>query len=175
MSTQIPIVGKIVRHTHWICKRKQIAPILDSLSQAGLLRGVIAKVRHDTSIPYNTLRDWHDMRNRPGQANRFPLCDGHPAARVSDDDTEASIIDCFKTSYIEHGIGGAKQALNSLCLNCCSSTPPEKFKRDRFCASSQFLHGLEKTHCLMMRRLHAEKQTEIDEASVRYFCDGMRT
>jgi hypothetical protein len=66
MSTEISIFGKIVKPARWIYKRKEMALILNYLSQAELPRGAIAKVHHGTGIPYSRLRDWHDMRNQPG-------------------------------------------------------------------------------------------------------------
>jgi hypothetical protein len=108
MSAEVPIFGKIGKHTHRTNKRKEIAPTLNYLSQAELPRGAIAKVHHDTGIPYSMLRNWHDMQNRPGQAIWFPLCDWHPAARAFSHDPEAPLIDCFKTNSIEPGIGGAR-------------------------------------------------------------------
>jgi hypothetical protein len=92
---------------------------------------------------------------------------------VFDDDTEASITESFKTNYIEPRIGGTRQALGSLCLNSDSSTQPDEFRRNRFCALSRFLRGLEKRHGLTMRKPHTEKRTGIDEAYARYVCDRM--
>jgi hypothetical protein len=82
---------------------------------------------------------------------RFPFVMG---IQLFDDDTEASSIDCFKTNYFEPGIGGIRQALGSFCLNSYSSAPPDEFERDRFCASSRFLRGLEKRHGLAVTRSH---------------------
>jgi hypothetical protein len=61
ISGQIPIVSNIVKRANRIYKRKEIAPILNYLSQAQLPRCAIAKVHHGTGTPYSTLRDWHDM------------------------------------------------------------------------------------------------------------------
>jgi hypothetical protein len=171
MSGEIPIFSKVVKRARRIYKHKELMPILNCLSQAEIPRGEVAAVHHDTGIPYCTLRDRHDMRNRPSQANWFPPNDGHLAADMFDDDAEAFVIDCFKTNYIQLGFEGTRQALDSLCLNSYSSTRPDEFKRDRFCPSSPFLHGLEKRHGLTMRRSHAERRTEINEAYARYFCD----
>jgi hypothetical protein len=89
--------GDIRREGNWIKYDAEILAItfskvwqirtLNYLSQAELPRGAIAKVHYDTGIPYSTLRDWYDMQNWPGQPNWFPLCDGHPAAPVFDDET----------------------------------------------------------------------------------------
>jgi hypothetical protein len=57
MSAEIPIFGKIVKREYRIDKRKEIAPILNDLSQAELPRGAIVKVYPDTGIPDSTLRD----------------------------------------------------------------------------------------------------------------------
>jgi hypothetical protein len=170
VNVEIPVFGKIVKCAHRIYKRKEIAPILNYLNKTEFPRGAIAKVHHDTGIPYSTLWDRREMRNRPGQANWLLFGDGYPAARVSDDGTEAFIIDCFKRNYIDHGIGRSRQALGSLSLNSCSSTPPNELKRDRFCTSSQLFRGLEKRHDLTMRRPQAQKRSEIDEA---YLWDRM--
>jgi hypothetical protein len=87
MTTTAATLGKIVKRTHRIYKLKELTPILDYLGQADLLRGAIAKIHQDTAISESTLRDWHNKRTRPGMAESFPLCDGHPSARVFDDDT----------------------------------------------------------------------------------------
>jgi hypothetical protein len=108
-------------------------------------------------------------------AEWFPLCDGHPLARIFDDVAESSLIDWFKANYIEPGIGGKRQALASLCLNSYSSTPPDEFRRDRFCASSRFLCSLKRRHNLTMRRPHAEKFSTIDDGYTNYFCERTRT
>jgi hypothetical protein len=122
-------------------KLKEITPILDYLGQADLPRGAIAKIHQDTAIPESTLRDWHNKRTQPGMAEWFALCDGHPSARVFDDDTKSSLIDCLKADYIEPVIGGTRQVLASLCLNSYSSTPPDEFRRNRLCVSSRFLRA----------------------------------
>jgi hypothetical protein len=57
MSPVVSIFGKIVNRAHRIYKPKEIASILDYLSQAEFPRGAIAKVHHNISIPYNTRRN----------------------------------------------------------------------------------------------------------------------
>jgi hypothetical protein len=60
-------------------------------------------------------------------------------------------------------------------LNSYSSTPPGEFRRGRFCASPQFLRGLEKRHNFPMRKPGAEKRATIDAYYATYFRERINT
>jgi hypothetical protein len=163
----IPTFKRVVKRPHHIYKREEVEDILAYLSTSSLERGAIDKISRDTGIPNQTLHDWH--RARVSDANWFPLASGHPRARALDPDCESGIADFLRANYIQPGIGATRTDLKHLCLDCYALQTDDERHLERFCASTTFLHDLEKRQSLSLRTPHQERRTVLDEDYATYF------
>jgi hypothetical protein len=132
----IPTFPQVIKRAHHVYTHRSIDDVLEYLTRPELPRGAIPQIPHDTRIPRQTLRDWHDCRCREDGENWFPLAEGHPHARVLGDEKEAGIANFIRTNYIRTGKGATRGILQSLCLDSYMLQKEDERYCDRFAASS---------------------------------------
>jgi hypothetical protein len=144
----IPTFKRVVRRSHHISTHDEIDDLLDYLTMPSLERGTIAKISRDTGIPFQTLRDWRQLRAT--DPDWFPLANGQPKARAFDPKSEATIADFVRHNYIRPGTGARRTDLKHLCLDCYAAQDDDERHLERFCASTTFTRATGPT--LWLRR-----------------------
>jgi hypothetical protein len=108
---------RIVKRTHLVYDRREIIPILESLSNSLIPPGAIKEMWEGTGIPTSTLFDWQRSRMDPSTPDWIPLAQGHPQKWALPPTVEDAVVDAIRRMYIQTERGATRKTVATLAVN----------------------------------------------------------